>query len=121
MSGGIVRRFKPPKALLSDLVDVEAPTDTADGQGGFTTTWTTIATDVPTLISNSSPGLGDLLVFAGALAQQSTHRLWFRDAVPGLTPKCRLHDKTTGRHWRIRSIGQYAGSFLILGEEMEAA
>jgi hypothetical protein len=121
LAGNVVRRLPIPRSLLTDRISLEASTKVADGQGGFTYGFTTLATHLRALVLDSSPPSGSLggeLLSLGALAQHVTHRIWLRDDVVGLDARSRVKNEANGKHYLIHDVSRFGGNVLIQAEEV---
>lgn len=95
-------KFLDPGQLRTQLT-LEQSLETPDGQGGFTLTWTTLAT----LWALVEPLGGRSAIFAERAEVLSTHRIWLRfrnDVNRGM----RLG--TNGRIYRIDTVEDADGS-----------
>lgn len=76
-------------AALRDRVTLEQPSRTADGGGGATVTWETVAE----LWAFVRPISGTERLRADQVAGRITHEVWIRHR-PGVTPAMRLRSGT---------------------------
>lgn len=116
---GVWRRLPIPYALLNDLINIEKPSQTADGQGGFNSTWSTIATNIHAIVQDTAPPaawLGGELMSLGAQGEHVTHRIYIRFGVTGLDSSCMVVFGT--RRFRVHDVGNFGGNTMIQAEEV---
>jgi|SRR5579859_430066 len=116
---GVIRRLPIPMALLNERVDIQAPSSTPDGQGGYTDTFTTIATGQRAIILDAkarSKNTGSESLSLGAYAEHVTHHVYLRYDVTGLIPGCRV--VWGSRYLRVHNVDHQGGNPLMWCEEI---
>lgn len=112
--GGELKEAQELASRLTQRITIEQPATTADGQGGQSISWQTLATVWAEVLPQRSGG--DERVMGEQLQAKVTHRVTirYRDDV---LPKHRISH--AGKHYNIRSIRNVQSANVLLEIEAE--